>query len=151
MVELKLIDDHGLIEATLMHPKVFKHISEYGNDSCICDSFDGLIDFWGVFSDGMYYGMFRIDFVTSTVREIHTALLPSAYGCISKEARAMMEERCKNFYRCKNLITKVPSDNKLALKFAKDGGMTEVGVIKNGWTGYNGIVDLILLQKDMEV
>ena len=145
--KLLLIDDPELIRVTMSHPKVWPHISE--KHSSIPKEFDGL-NHWGVFSDDNYHGFFRLDWVTGLVLEMHTVLLPSARGIVSKISRCKLEEIVRKWYpACNVVITKIPSYNRLAVKYAKDGGMEEMGIIKNGWDGHSGVCDLVMMQKEM--
>lgn len=147
---LLAIDDTELIRLTTTHPGVWKWVSESTSIPNDPLPVEGLIEYWGCFGeDDSYYGYFRIDSITSMLKEIHTCLLPNARGEKSKKFRNELEDLLGEINGNFTLITKIPSNNRLALKFALDGGMAEVGVIRNGWNSRDGLVDLILLQKEI--
>lgn len=149
-VKLCKLDSKRLIRATAEHPSVWRNMAEFGQEAFYPVFIDGMLDYWGVFCDDCYYGAFRIDTVTSSVKEIHTMLLPKAHGVISKLARDEMEKTIIDNYKdCRTLITKIPVCNRLAISYAKKGGMIEVGVISNAWESHNGVVDIVIMQKSM--
>ncbi|HEX3941583.1 MAG TPA: hypothetical protein VHX11_08895 [Acidobacteriaceae bacterium] len=60
--------------------------------------------------------------------KVHTCLLPSTWGPRAKQASREFIAWLWQNTRCQRLITDVPSDNRLALRFAKQGGLTEYGI-----------------------
>ena len=69
--------------------------------------------------------------------EIHTCLLPNAWGERGRRAARLLPEWIWQHTPCRRIITNVPDNNRLALRFALAAGMTEIGVnaasfLKNG-------------------
>jgi hypothetical protein len=132
----------------MFHHKVWPYISEYDQAMYYPTAMLDQADHWSVFDeDCNFHGFFRIDHITSQVKEIHTVLLPSAVGPIAKCAREQFYCFLGQEYGNCTLITKVPECNRLALKYATDGGMKEYATIRNGWMSKNGFCDLILLSR----
>lgn len=65
----------------------------------------------------------------NTIRwEIHTCLLPCAWGPRAREAFKAMIEWIWAYTPCQRIVTNVPRYNRLALKVAQAGGMEQFGV-----------------------
>lgn len=59
--------------------------------------------------------------------DVHTCLLPSAYGPVSREATSKMVAWIWENTPCQRIVTKVPVFNRLAMALAKDVGLVEYG------------------------
>lgn len=150
MLIIEQTHNEETIKRIITHPSLWPHVSEYGQEEFYPVCLDGVLDYWLCSEDDVCYGLYRIDMITSQSREIHTALLPNARGRTAKDLRAMIEQILIAHYKCRTLITKIPSTNRLAVKYAREGGMTEMGVLKNSWMCKNReVVDVIFLQKEL--
>lgn len=130
--------DVALIRTTFTHPKVYRHISD-----------DGTVDaedFTPHLSDSMFYlaaqeaqfmGLFLYHPHNAVCYEVHTCLLPIAWGDKAIEcARASLVWMFENT-PCQRVITNVPTYNRLAARLAKEVGMKQFGLnemsfLKNG-------------------
>ena len=148
-MQIKLLIEIENIKKIMHHPKIWKNISE---DNCEVEPIiiPDVVDYWGIYDEDLM-GFYRIDRISSCCKEFHTALTPEIWGKRSKMARDLMYEKIKIYYPfCRTLITKVPSYNRLALKYAKDGGMSEVGILKDSWnSSIFGLCDLIILSREV--
>lgn len=59
--------------------------------------------------------------------EVHTCLLPIAYGSTATAAAAAMAEWIFRHTTCERIVTNVPEYNRIALRFAERCGLTQYG------------------------
>lgn len=131
--------DYSLIRRIMAHPRVYPHITD---DAC-----PPVEEFHPVESPEIWYvvvrageqllGMWCFFPQNHVTWEVHTCLLPAAYGEIGREAAKRMASWIWQNTPCRRIITNVPAFNRLALKFAKAAGMVEFGrnersFLKNG-------------------
>lgn len=127
-VLMQQITDKNIILDTVRHPKIYPHISD---DSCPKNPNDlefineDLI-YLGAYLNNIYHGLFLIHKHNFILFEVHTSLLPKAWGNAVLFAKSCIEWVFKNTL-CQRLITSVPDENKLALRLAKNSGMIEYG------------------------
>jgi len=77
--------------------------------------------------------------------EIHTCLLPNAYGERAKRAGKQVVQWIWDNTTCLRLVTNVPEYNRLAHKFAKAAGMIEYGRNPKSYMKTQILHDQILL------
>lgn len=78
--------------------------------------------------------------------EIHTCLLPCAWGARAAAAGlGITQWFFANVPACQRIVTAVPSYNRLALRFARRGGMTEYGRNLMSFSKHQILYDQILL------
>lgn len=131
--------DYGLIRSIMTHPRVYQHISDDGSPD--------VAEFQPVESEALWYvvvrdgekvlGLWLLVPQNSICWEIHTCLLPEAYGQTGRRAAVEMAEWIWANTPCRRLITTVPVSNLLAHRFAVRSGMREFGrnpasFLKNG-------------------
>lgn len=139
MVTISRCHDAELIEKTITHPKLYPHVSD---DGC-----PDAGEFHAQLADSMYYmaahdgdrylGLFLLHPHNLICYEVHTCLLPEAWGALSVECGKAVVQWMFNNTPCQRVITNVPKYNRLALRLARNVGMTEFGVnaksfLKNG-------------------
>lgn len=127
-VLMQQIHDKNIILGTVRHHKIYQSITD---DSCPKNPDelqyinDDLI-YLGAHLNNIYHGLFLIHKHNFILFEVHTSLLPTAWGNATVFAKACIEWVFKNTL-CQRLITNVPDGNRLALKLAKNSGMVEYG------------------------
>lgn len=77
--------------------------------------------------------------------EIHTVLLPYAFGPQAIVAASLAKEWMWRNTDCRRIWTNVPVHNRLALRFAKAAGMTQFGVNEKSYLRGGALTDQILL------
>jgi len=82
--------------------------------------------------------------------EIHTCLLPEAWGGLAKQAAEHLISWMFERTDCKKLITNVPAYNRLALRFAKAAGLVEFGVNSKSYLKNGLLHDQIMLGIEKE-
>ena len=147
--ELVITDanDRALIEATMKHPKIYAHISD---DSCPArESFHlpavALMRYLGIFDSEDYMGLFAIQQHNGVTWEVHTCLLPDAWGSRSKAAADAAIQWGWKHLKAERIITQVPKYNRLALRFAKCAGMIQYGLNPRSWKHHGKLWDVFLL------
>lgn len=93
------------------------------------------LEWIGVMIDKVCHGVFLLIPQNSTTVEIHTALLPSVWGRLSKQAGKMLLDLI--FLQYQKAVTSVPVNNRAAAWFAGSLGFKHEGVnrqsfLKNG-------------------
>lgn len=83
--------------------------------------------------------------------DVHTRLLPVAYGRWGLAAAKELAKWIWENTPCRRITTKVPSFNRLALAFAKKAGMVEMGVNPKSFLKGGVLYDQILLGMSKEV
>lgn len=121
--------DAELIASTLRHPQIYRHISD---DSCpdpaaLTVTLSDSLLYLGAYVADVYHGLFFIHPHNRILHEVHTCLLPSAWGPVAKSAaRALVAWVFENT-PCLRLITCVPDGNALAMRLARTVGMVQFG------------------------
>ncbi len=136
---MRPIHDLELIAATITHPRVWPSVSD--DSSPLPESFapavsDSII-YLGAFAANIFHGLFMLHAHNAICWEVHTCLLPSAWG----KSSVLFARDCIDWAfaetSCIRLITNVPAGNALALRLAKSVGMQQFGInpksfLKNG-------------------
>ena len=122
-------EDWDLIRSIITHPKIWPHVSD--------DSTPPWEEWQPVIAESVWYvvvrdreellGVFTMVRHNAICWEVHTCLLPSAWGRTLEAARQMAEWAFANM-ECLRIITNVPAYNRLALRFAERAGMTQYGI-----------------------
>lgn len=135
MIELNRSFDYDLIRRIMTDRAVYSDISDDG-----CPAAE---NFQPVESDALWYviasdrrpdqepivlGLWLLVPQNTVCWEIHTVLLPHAWGPLGREAARAMAQWIWSETPCKRLITNVPEPNRLALHFAREAGMVEYGL-----------------------
>jgi RimJ/RimL family protein N-acetyltransferase len=76
--------------------------------------------------DGLLLGCYGLEPRNSVLIEIHTCLLPAAWGRSVEISTAFLDWLWANS-NCMRITTRVPTFNRLALRLAKSCGMLEFG------------------------
>jgi RimJ/RimL family protein N-acetyltransferase len=151
-ITFKHIDDEQLLTETMRHPRIYPHITD---DSCpTSENFEAKILpgflYLGVFDDDEYLGLFLVQQHNLVLYEVHTCLLPSAWGArASAAAKAVIRWMFENT-TCQRFITAVPEDNPLALRFARNAGMVRYGVNPKSLQRNGILIDQTLLGLNKE-
>jgi RimJ/RimL family protein N-acetyltransferase len=131
--------DLELARSVITHPRLFPFLSD--DHSPRPQEFRAPRDerVWYVlaYEDDELLGLWMFVHYSPVLWEVHTALLPSAWGASARAAARAMAEWLWAHTSCRRLITNVPAYNRLALRFAEAAGMRRFGVnerslLKNG-------------------
>lgn len=138
-------DDEDVIRSIVTHPKVYPHISDDGSPAPDDWKPNPAVKYILVFDGCELLGLWAFvpeNFVTWNV---HTCLLPIAYGRKALEAAKQMAEWVWKNIGCQRVTTNVPEYNRLALRFAERAGMVRFGVNPSSYMKDGKLYDQILL------
>jgi RimJ/RimL family protein N-acetyltransferase len=137
--------DYELIRRIITHRRIYPHVSDDGSPPAN--------EYRPIESDGVWYvvvrdiypdagaqeilGLWIFHPHTSICWEIHTALLPNAWGERGQCAARLLPDWIWKHTPCRRIITSVPASNRLALHFAfragmKAYGVNEASILQNG-------------------
>jgi RimJ/RimL family protein N-acetyltransferase len=139
--------DMNLIAETITHPRIYPHVSDDlspGRDSFVpCDH--TALYYLGVWDELEFLGLWMFAPQNSICWEVHTCLLPHAWGAVAIEATIGAANYIFENTECRRIITTVPRTNLLALRLAKKAGLTQYGVNERSFLKNGELVDQILL------
>lgn len=145
---LERTQDVQLIRTIMTHPKLYPHLTD--------DFSPAPEDFQPVEHDSYIYllvrdgddllGLFFFHPHTVSIWEVHTCLLPGAWGERGKAAAISSREWIwENLPHCLRIITNVPTYNRLALRFAQTAGMEQFGKNPDSFVKSNKVYTLLML------
>jgi RimJ/RimL family protein N-acetyltransferase len=146
-VQIAPMEDVKLIAETLGHPRIFPHIHD---DACKTPEdlkvfIGGPLLYLGAYEGPGYLGLFATHPHNLVTYEIHTCLLPRAWGEKAlRAARAVVAWLFENT-PCRRLITSVPEGNDLALHLAIKAGLIVYGVNPSSFMRHGQLLDQTLL------
>jgi len=139
--------DYELARQVLTHPKIYPAISD--------DSSPAREDYQPIASEAVIYlavydaaellGLFLFVPQSGVCVEVHTCLLPRAWGGRAAEAARAARAWIWANTPAARIVTSVPEGNRLALRFARQAGMTEYGRNPASIQRNGRLEDLILL------
>lgn len=128
MIDIRPTSDAQFIVSCVTHPKVWPHVTCDGVDTF---SPEGHL-FVEAIDGGDRLGVFMLLPLNPALVEIHTALLPHAWGGRAAQAASALLEYLAG-QNIKKAITMVPQDNPLAKRFAIKAGMRVEGRITKSY------------------
>lgn len=146
MVKCERTFDLPLVRATMTHRRIYPHVSDDGSPSA--DDFspiDSPLVYYLAMDDGEHLGIFMLYPHNTVCFEVHTCLLPKAWG---EKARQCTREGMHWMFEntsCRRIITNIPEYNRLALKLALDSGMSRFGTNPKSFMKNGTLYDQIML------
>lgn len=135
-MQIERTSDAELIRGVITHPAIWPHVSDdFIKDSEYYPTIEGLI--WLKVFDENLLGIYMVQRHNFISYEIHTCMLPLAWGDKAKQASKLVLDWIFSNTDCLKLTTHVPENNPLALRYAKKAGLKEEGnnrksIMKNG-------------------
>jgi len=139
--------DYALIRKIITDPALYDHVSDDGSPS--------REDFQPLQSEAIWYvlawdkhellGCFSFFPQNSVCYEVHTCLLPNSWGSRAHTAALQVREWMFAKSPAVRIVTNVPEDNRLALRFAKTAGMQQYGVNPKSYLKHGHLMDQFLL------
>lgn len=151
MITFERSFDYELIRKVLTHPRIYPYISDDGSPP--------LEKYQPVASEAIWYvvvydqraedahllGLWVFVPENFVCWEVHTALLPRAWGPRGQLAARMLPKWIWTNTPCRRIITNVPSNNRLARRFALQAGMKIYGINRASWMKNGVLCDQICL------
>jgi RimJ/RimL family protein N-acetyltransferase len=145
--------DYELIRRILTHERIWPHISDDGSPPA--DQYRPMESelIWYVIVRDIYpdagpeeiLGLWMFTPHNAVCWEVHTALLPEAWGGRAHQAARLMADWIWRNTPCRRLITNVPTTNRLALHFAVKSGMHIFGVNPASYLKHGTLCDQVML------
>lgn len=121
--------DYPLIRGIMTHEAIYRHLADDHSPSA--DQYQPIESeaVWYVlaFDSKELLGLWMLHPHNAICWEIHTCLLPHAWGARALEAAHLLPDWIWEHTPCRRLITNVPEYNRLAYRFALRSGMVEYG------------------------
>jgi RimJ/RimL family protein N-acetyltransferase len=144
MITAQPTQDLALIRSVITHPKIWEHVSD--DYSGAPESFEPPRALYLAVHDGAeLLGVFMVHPHNAINWEVHTCLMPNAWGARAKAAAQAAIAWMWANTPAERLITNVPVPNRLALRFAKQAGFTEFGRNPNSFQKHGILHEQILL------
>ena len=133
-----------LIKSIVTHDAIWPHVSD---DSCDKATYTPLMDgaMWLEVVDCESLGAYLVHPHNCVTYEIHTCLLPAAWGAKSKTAGKLVLDWIFANTPCQKVITQVPENNSLALRYALRCGMVKEGVNRSSFLKHGKLLDMTQL------
>lgn len=145
-LDAAILADAELILSAITHPAIYRHVvDDLGpkrEDFAVMPSPD--VWYMGAFEHDLFMGVFAFFPQNSVCWEVHTCLLPHAWGSSVAIARDMAAWVFSNT-PCMRIITSVPDLNRLALRLAESVGFKRYGVNERSWLKDKQLRDQIVL------
>ncbi len=159
MIQIRQLTDAALIRDTITHPRVWGAVTDDGAGRREDFAPHQGVHYAGVFEvhedrSETYLGLwaFAPRNTAGACWEVHTCLLPVAYGATALDAaRAVERWFWETHPEATRLVTVVSEDKPLALRFAKRCGMRQWGVNERSTRRGGQLFDEIWLGKTREV
>lgn len=139
--------DMQVIADTITHPRIYPHVSDDlapPRESFVpCDH--PSVYYLGAWDQQEYLGLWMFAPQNSICWDVHTCLLPTAWGKRAAEATKGAASWIFANTECQRIITTVPATNALALRLAKLAGLTQFGVNERSFLKNGQLLDQILL------
>jgi RimJ/RimL family protein N-acetyltransferase len=94
---------------------------------------------------GEVLGLFVLAPVNAICWEIHTRLLPCAWGRRAAEAARGILEWIWAQTPCRRVVTSIPEHNRLAVRFAAQAGLRRFGLNQRSYQKHGILLDQILM------
>lgn len=137
MLVAKLLDDLDIVTWTMRHRRIWPSISDDSSPARTEFRASPGLTYLGMFDGDEYLGLFVLHQHNAILWEVHTCLLPLAWGSRAKACAKLCVEWVFANTECRRLITSVPQGNALAERLAESAGMVRYGInprsfLKNG-------------------
>lgn len=143
-VRVQRTHDMATVRQIVTHPAIWPHAHEDGmTDAWEPEDSEAMM--WVLVTDPHPIGVFLVHPRGVQCLEMHTCLLPIAWGPTAAHAAQLLLKWAFQSGNCRKMVTSVPAYNRAALRFAKAGGMTQEGINRASYLHNGEMVDQIML------
>lgn len=139
--------DWELIKSIVTHPSVYSGISDDGSPPA--EQWNPkeypLVQFVIARDGNEILGLWALAPQTSACWEVHTCLLPNAYGKRAHQAVMEFEDWVWNNTKAMRVVTDVPEYNRVALRFSLNAGLKQFGLNPKAYMKNGKLHDVIML------
>lgn len=138
--------DIELIRQAMTHPKIYPHVSDDGSPAPedYEPPLSDVMYFLAAYYAGQFLGVFLFHPHNHVCYEVHTCLLPDAWGMAEVCGKAAVAWMFANT-PCQRVITNVPANNRLALRLSKAVGLEQFGLNERSFLKEGVLRDQIML------
>lgn len=146
-IVVKPLTDLELITSAITHPRVWPSVSDDSSPApeAFRPALSDSVIYLGAFEADTFHGLFMLHAHNAICWEVHTCLLPSAWG----KASTLFARACIDWAfaetSCARLITNVPAGNALALRLAHSVGMQPFGLNPQSFLKHGRALDQHML------
>lgn len=146
MIEVRELQDMQLVKDTITNEAIYPHVTDdFSPEASAYVPAGEPMKYAGVYVEGQYFGLFAVHPHSVVLWEVHTCLLPKAWGACAIDCAKALIDWVFSHTTCERLITSVPSTNRLALRLARKAGMVEWGTNPASFRKGGKLVDLVML------
>lgn len=147
MLHFERTTDYGLVRQVMTHPKLYPWCTDDASPAAgeyVPPEHAGV---WYVLvkDAGELLGLFAFVPQNGICWELHTRLLPCAWGPRALEALQGVIAWLWANTSCRRLVTNVPTFNRLALRFGRAAGLIEFGLNEKSFLKHGVEYDQVLL------
>lgn len=126
-MKLERTHDMALVREIIRHPKIYGPASD--DFSPPRETFEPEQGPWYILlkEEDKILGLWALCPHSQIVWEVHTCMLPTAWGTKARDAAQLLLSWVWENTTCVRLITQVPDSNPVALRFAENAGLVEYG------------------------
>jgi hypothetical protein len=147
MINFERSFDYELVRQIITHPRLYPHLSD--DHSPPPDEYQPqrhpAIWYVIVRDDDELLGLWMFVPQNGVCWEVHTALLPCAWGERGQLAARLLPTWIWHASHCRRIVTNVPVTNRLALHFAYQAGMRVFGVNEASYQKNGVLHDQVML------
>ena len=147
MITFERSFDYELIRSVLTHPKIYRYLADDQSPPAyeFCPQQHPAIWYVTVRDDRELLGLWMFVPQNGVCWEVHTALLPNAWGERGQLAARLLPDWMWRNTQCRRIVSNVPTTNRLALHFALKSGMRIYGVNEASFLKNEMLVDQVCL------
>lgn len=145
MITFERTGNAELVRQIMTHPQIWPHISD--DCSPTAEEFQPIMHrhFWYILArhedTDTLLGLWLFTPQNGVCWEVHTCLLPVAWGMLGQSAARALPAWIWENTPCRRIITNVPAGNPLALQFAQRAGMKVYGVNEGSYLKHGVLRD----------
>ena len=128
-MRIERTEDSQKIKEIVTHPSVWEKVSDDGADKETYLPFISPSVYWlSIVKEDKVIGVYFLHPHNAICYEIHTCILPEAWGKDSREASRLVLKWIFENTKCEKVITNVPENNPIALRYAEKAGLKVYGI-----------------------
>jgi len=130
LITFERTHNYALVRTVMTHPRIWPHISDDGSPAASDYRAPEGEHIWYVLARdaGELLGLWVFHPQNAVCWEVHTCVLPRAWGDVGLEAARLLPAWMWEHTPCRRIVTNIPATNRLALHFAINAGMHSFGV-----------------------